>query len=109
MELRVEAEGVGWDPWVEDFLRTTVMFAVWHHGGRIAAVDVRLDGAVDWRGETFLRCGLRAETAEGESIEAGATGANLYEAIREAVHLLEVSLYAPRSPRQSAPPNRLAA
>ncbi len=106
MEILVETGGRPLDPWLEEFLRATVGFSVWHHAHRVEAVAVRLDEAADADGGAVSRCGLRAETRTGETVEAGATGGDPCEAIQEASHLLEVALFGPW---RAAPAPRLAA
>lgn len=101
MELRLESKGISLDDWGTEYLRTTVLFSVWHHECPVESVHVRLDAAADSQGEDFLRCGLRAETRSGDVFTAGATGSELTEAIEKACQLLEVALFAPSKPRHS--------
>lgn len=110
MELRVESNGVRVNEWETEFLRTTLLFAVWHHQHPVESVHVRLDEADGSGGQRHVRCDLRAWTRAGEVVGAGATGADLSEAVDKASQLIEVALYAPKNvPRAKLWAERLAA
>jgi len=107
MKLALKAEEFEVDAWLHDFLRTTVVFAIWHHELRVEAVHIRLDRAMDEQGD-YVRCALRADTPSGP-VSSGATGADVCEATHEAANLLEVALYRPPASATSTIPRHLAA
>jgi hypothetical protein len=71
---------------------------------RFEAVHVRLDSARDEQGDGYLRCGIRAQLASGETVSSGATATDLCAAVQEAADLLEVALYRPVRPAPGAMP-----
>ncbi len=99
MRIHLKACGVAADPFLEDFLRTTVTFATWHQEERVSDVHARLDAVGDPGGTgngAYVCCGLRAVMEDGEVLASGATGADASEAIRDAAELLELALHGPR-------------
>jgi hypothetical protein len=108
----LEAKGLEIDAWIRDDVRTTVVFAIWHHALRFDSVHVQLEGARDEKDAPYVRCGLRAELSNGGAASSGATGPDLCSAVPEASDLLEVALYRPHRPAPGATPaapERLAA
>ncbi len=108
MKLVLEPRGIEVDTSLADYLRSTVVFALWHHQQRVERVSVRLDGVVDAEGEGYTRCTLRADVAGRGTSVSGATGPEPSEAIRRAADLLEVALH-PLAAQVPEVPERLAA
>ena len=112
MKFVLEAEGLEIDAWLRDYVRTTVIFAIWHHTQSFAAVHVQLDCARDEKDDPYVHCGLRAELSNGGAVSSGAMGPDLCSAVQEASDRLEVALYRPHPPAPGptpAAPERLAA
>lgn len=104
MRIRIEApEAVGLAD-AGAFVTTTVAFAIWPDAPRIAGVDVRVEPVPGPEGTAHHRCTLVAETRDGVTVAAGATGEDAWDAVREAARLLEVALFRPPvRPVPSAP------
>ena len=108
MKIKLVAQGIQADVWLEEFVRTTVAFALWHHHVAVEQVWIHLDAADASLGYGFARCGIAAETELGP-VSAGATGSDPHEAIREAALLLELVLFERVQRKQNPAASRLAA
>ena len=108
MKLEWETHGVAVNPWLEEFARTTVAFAVWHYARRVETVEIRFDRTVDLDRNESVRCTLTARTPDGP-VSSGATGSDASEATREAADLLEVALHRPARTRSHEISRSLAA
>ena len=97
MRLSIESEGVAVDAELRDFVRATVVFAVWHHEGGCRAVRVRLERAGADPGEARARCQLEADTGLAGRVTAAATGPTAWEAVQKAADLLEVAIFRART------------
>lgn len=91
MEMKLVTRGIEETAWLEEFARTTVAFALWHHRVTVERIWIRLDaeGAAH---SGLVRCGITAETGWGP-IRAGASGSGPHEALSEAALLLEIALF----------------
>ncbi|MDJ0788636.1 MAG: hypothetical protein QNK05_17650 [Myxococcota bacterium] len=111
MILRIDSDSLAKDgieigPFLEEFIRTTVTFSVWHQEPRVDSVDIHLELVSEPERTPHFRCMLRAGFLGRRPIASGATGSDLYEAVQEAANLLEVAL---RQPPRPLPPQRLDA
>jgi len=108
MKIKLAATGIEVDVWLEEFARTNVAFALWHHRVSADSVWIQLDAAGASPRYGLVRCGIAVETEFGP-VSAGATGGDPHEAIREAALLLEVAFFerAERIPNPAA--SRIAA
>lgn len=109
MKLVLEAKGRPVDAWLRDYVRTTVVFAIWRHDLPFEILHVELDGAEDEKGMAYSRCGIRAELRDQAAVTTGATGTDVCSAVQEASDLLEAALHGPPGGAMEAPPERLAA
>lgn len=112
MKLVLEAKGLEIDAWIREYVRTTIVFAIWHHALRFDAVHVQLECARDEKDDLYVRCGILAKLSSGRVVSSGATGPDLCSAVQEASDLLEAALYRPHRPAPGpvpAAPRRLAA
>ncbi|MCG8589204.1 MAG: hypothetical protein MJE66_07925 [Proteobacteria bacterium] len=110
MKLVLKAGDLEIDAWLEDYLRTTVVFATWWvRRPAVEAVEILLDRVGGGAGSPYVRCALRAERPGRAAVASGATGANVCEAVREASNLLEAALSRPLPPVVRATPVRSAA
>jgi hypothetical protein len=108
----LEAKGLESDAWIRDYVRTTAVFAIWHHALRFEAVHVQLDCAREENDDLYVRCGIRAELPRGGVVSSGATGPDLCSAVQKGSHLLEAALYQRHRPAPGGMPvasERLAA
>ena len=103
MEITIRAASLEReDPWIAQFVRTTVCFAIAYYEPVVERVEVSFERVEEADG-SHHRCALAAETRDRGPIGSGATGTDLCEAVTEAANLLEVALHRPQ------PPARLAA
>ena len=107
MKLVIDGNGSNFDARLAEFMRVTVVFAVWHYRRKVEGVTVRLDREDYGLGGRRVSCSLRADTPTGP-VSAHATGTDAFEATVEAANLLEVALHRPTLTELQAPP-RLAA
>ena len=108
MKIVLDSTGIEIDAWLTDYLRSTVVFALWHHEMRVERITVQLDRALDEGGGAYVRCALRALVPGRGPVVSGATGPDACEAVRTAADLLEVALH-PLAARTPSIPDRLAA
>jgi hypothetical protein len=91
-ELELDLRGVARDPLLEQYVRTVVGFALWHHEVWVRRVLIRLERAAGAARPGPVRCGIRAELARGPAVEAGVIGADVHEAVTHAADLAELTL-----------------
>ncbi len=109
MKLVLEAKEFDVDAWLHDYVRTTVVFAIWHREVDVDLVHVRLDRAGGDDGAAYVRCSIRAEIPTRGPVASGATGPDVAAAVQQASDLLEVALLRLPSDAVPAAPHRLAA
>lgn len=91
MDLTIQSSQLHVDPWLEEFIRHTVLFATWHHEQPIARVLVCLRR----EGTDLVRCELLAFKATGDVVGVAASNPQTFEAIQIAADRLEVALFGP--------------
>ena len=91
-KIRFRNELLDRDPFVGEFTRRTLEFALFDAPVRQVQVDLRWVGESD--GRRYVCCGMRAEFEDREALEVGATGSDLYEGIARGADLLEATLSA---------------
>ena len=64
---RLETHRLEVDARLPEYMGTTVVFRIWHHELDAPSVHIRLDRAIDEEGSPYVRCGLRAKTADRSS------------------------------------------
>ncbi len=92
MQLFLNTNGFERSAWLDEFLRTTIVFAVWRHSERIQHVTVQLEPLLEKGSDQRVHCRLEAATANGV-VSVGSSRSNLCEAIRGAADRLEVALH----------------
>lgn len=108
MERVLDAREFEVDGWMGDYIWSTVGFATWHCEAPVGRMHVELNRAAEADGRPYVRCTLRAELEGCDPIASGATGPDVFEAVREAADLLELALHHP-GPAAAAGRGRLAA
>ena len=93
MELISRSGDLKVDAWLEEFIRTTVQFAVWRAPKRVDSVCVSLRR----RPGGAIACELTATQADGTDVSASGVDRQAFEAIQIAADRLEVSLFGPIS------------
>lgn len=108
MRLAIETQRCEIDPWLDEYVGTTVAFATWWADRSVERVDVRIERSSGAAGEPFL-CRLRATTAGFGIVSAEAGARDCCEAIQEAADRLEVALSGAMTVLVAAATRRLAA
>ena len=109
MDFVFEADDMEIDPWIEDYARTTLLFAIWHHDAKVERVHVSLDRVFEEDGEPYVRCAVVVVTMGSPLVSAGCAGRDLCEAVQGAADRLEVAIYEWLAGTAEAPLHRLAA
>ena len=101
MQLFLNTNDCPTDAWVEEFLRTTVVFAVWNHREPIRRIRVDLSRP-GGKADGTVHCRIEAAT-ERRVVAAESLDRDLSEAIQTAADRLEVALWH----EPGRPPSRL--
>ena len=109
MRFAVRSRDLAMDAWLEDYVRTTVVFAVWHYEPDVESVQVRVEGGTAGAGASKVRCGIEVGTRSRGPVRSEATGNTAWKAVQAAAEAIEVALYPRVRGALPAPQPRLAA
>lgn len=107
MDVNIESLGVPVDAWMQQFVRTTVEFAVWHHQLRVNRARVTLEQVPVGAGSR-VRCVIEAPVRHG-CARGEALAAHACEAVHRAADRLEVDLFSKNARVGTAQPHPVAA